>query len=168
MPEALLSCFKLHGLVSTDVLAIEGSDAALRAGKVQLPLSNYCVADICLPLEVAAESGTPARFDVVSALELVEHLPDSRLVGLFDNIRRLQPKYVVLAVGLQPEHPYHVNLKSMSEWLDVISSMLSGWIYDDILSTKIFRSTRCHTRFANDYQTNHLPLNRNLIIFVRR
>jgi 2-polyprenyl-3-methyl-5-hydroxy-6-metoxy-1,4-benzoquinol methylase len=159
--------FQAARLGVTDVFAIDGSDAALRSGKVQLPLSNYCVADVCVPLEVIAESGAPARFDVVSALELVEHIPDSKLAGLFDNIRRLQPKYVIFAVGLQPEAPYHVNLKSMLEWLRIISNMLTGWVYDDKLSTKIFRSTRCHTRFINDYPSNHLPSHRNLIIFTR-
>jgi 2-polyprenyl-3-methyl-5-hydroxy-6-metoxy-1,4-benzoquinol methylase len=152
----------------TEIFAIEGSEAALRAGKVRLPLSNYCVADICLPLEVITESGAPACFDVVSALELVEHIPDSKLTGLFDNIKRLQPKFVIFAVGLQPEPPYHINLKSMLEWLDEISSMLSGWVYDDTLSTKIFRDTRCHSRYVNEYNTNHLPLGRNLIIFVKQ
>lgn len=151
-----------------NVFAIEGSDAALRAGKVQIPLSNYCVGDVSLPIEITSGDGAPACFDVVSALELVEHIPDSKLEGLFDNIRRLQPKFVIVAVGLQPEPPYHVNLKTMSEWLQVISSMLSGWVYDDALSAKIFRSTRCHTRFINEYPSNHLPLNRNLIIFTRK
>jgi hypothetical protein len=60
----------------TDVFAIDGSDAALRDSKVQLPLSNYCVADITMPLEITSENGTPAHFDVVSALELIEHIPD--------------------------------------------------------------------------------------------
>ncbi len=159
--------FQTARLGVTDVFAIEGSDAPLRQGKVQFPLSNYCVADITLPLEVIGENGAPAYFDVVSCLEVVEHIPDSKLEGLFDNIRRMQPKFAIFAVGLQPDHPYHVNLKSMLDWLREISLMLSGWVYDDILSTKIFRSTRCHTRFINRY-SNHLSLGRNLIIFVRK
>ncbi len=160
--------FQVARLGVDDIFAIDGCDVALRAGKVRLPLSNYCVADICLPLEIITESGQPACFDVVSALELVEHIPDSKLEGLFDNISRLQPKFIIFAIGLQPDPPYHVNLKSMLEWLSIISSMLLGWSYDDPLSTKIFRSTRCHTRFRNHYPTNDLPLHRNLLIFVRR
>jgi SAM-dependent methyltransferase len=160
--------FQVARLGITEVFAIEGSDAALRAGKVQLPLSNYCVADICRPLEIKAGDGAPARFDVVSALELVEHIPDSRLKGFFENIKRLQPIYVIFAIGLQPEPPYHVNLKSMSEWLGFISSMLPGWSYDDVMSKKIFKLARCHERFRNHYPTNHLQLNRNLVIFVRQ
>lgn len=160
--------FQAARLGVTDVFAIEGSEAALREGTVLLPRSNYCVSDICMPLEITAEDGVPARFDVVSALELVEHIPDAKLKGLFDNIKRLQPKYVVFAIGLQPHPPYHVNLKSMSEWLSVISSMLPDWIYDDALSIKIFKLARCHERFRNHYPTNHLPLNRNLVIFKKR
>jgi SAM-dependent methyltransferase len=160
--------FQAARLGVSDVFAIDGSDAALHAGRVQLPLSNYCVADICLPLEVISESGVPARFDVVSALELVEHIPDPKLAGLFDNISRLQPQHVIIAIGLQPDPPYHVNLKSMSEWLKIISSILPDWTYDDMLSTNIFKSTRCHDRFRNEYHTNHLPFHRNLIIFSRK
>jgi 2-polyprenyl-3-methyl-5-hydroxy-6-metoxy-1,4-benzoquinol methylase len=160
--------FQAARLGITDVFAIDGSDAALRAGKILLPLSNYCVADICLPLKITAAADVPARFDVVSALELVEHIPDSKLEGLFDNIKQLKPKYVVFAIGLQPDPPYHVNLKSMSEWLGFISSMLSGWNYDDILSTKIFEDTRCNSRYINEYPTNHLPYHRNLLIFTKQ
>jgi hypothetical protein len=160
--------FQAARLGVTDIFAIEVSDAALRAGEVLLPISNYCVGDISAPLEITEADGMPARFDVVSALELVEHIPDSKLKGLFDNIKRLQPKYVVFAIGLQPHPPYHVNLKSMSEWLSDISSMLPGWTYDDAFSTKIFRLARYHERFRNYYHTNHLPLSRNLTIFVRR
>jgi len=160
--------FQTARLGITEIFAIEGSDAALRAGKVLLPPSNYCVADICLPLEIKAGDGVPARFDVVSALELVEHIPDSKMKGLFENIKRLLPKYVVFAIGLQPDPPYHVNLKSMPEWIEEISSMLPGWNYDDILSTKIFQGTRCNSRYINEYPTNHLPHHRNLLIFKKQ
>lgn len=160
--------FQTARLGVTEVFAIEGSDAALRAGKVLLPLNNYCVADISLPMEITAGDGAPAQFDVVSALELVEHIPDSKLKGLFDNIKQLQPQYVVFAIGLQPDPPYHVNLKSMSAWLKDISSMLPGWTYDDILSTKIFEDTRRNSRYINEYPTNHLPAGRNLVIFVKQ
>ncbi len=160
--------FQAARLGIADVFAIDGSDAALRAGKVLLPRSNYGVADICLPLNIRSADGTPARFDVVSALELVEHIPDSKLKGLFDNIKRLEPEYVIFAIGLQPDPPYHVNLKSMAAWLEDISSMLPGWTYDDILSTKVFRDTNRNTRYINEYPTNHLPLYRNLVIFTKQ
>jgi len=160
--------FQVACLGVNEVFAIEGSDAALRTGKVLLPLSNYCVADICLPLEITAADDVPARFDVVSALELVEHIPDSKLKGLFDNVKRLKPKFAIFAIGLQPDPPYHVNLKSMEAWLEDISSMLPGWNYDDMLSTKIFQNTRRNSRYINEYHTNHLPLNRNLIIFTKQ
>jgi SAM-dependent methyltransferase len=160
--------FQAARLGVDSVFAIDGSEAALRGGKVLFPLNNYSVADICMPVEVTETDGTPARFDVVSALELVEHIPDAKLRGLFDNIRRLEPRFVIFAIGLQPDPPYHVNLKSMSVWLEEISSMLPGWIYDDILSVKIFEDTRRNSRYINEYPTNHLPLNRNLVIFTRR
>lgn len=160
--------FQIARLGITEILAIEGSDAALRANKVLLPLSNYCVADICLPLEIKTGEGAPARFDVVSALELIEHIPDSKLKGLFDNIKNLQPKYVVFAIGLQPDPPYHVNLKSMTAWLEDISSLLPGWNYNDLLSSKIFQDTRCNSRYINEYPTNHLPYHRNLLIFTKQ
>jgi hypothetical protein len=160
--------FQAARLGIDDVIGIEGGDAALKAGLVQLPLSNYFVADVTLPLDIKSENGTPASFDAVSVLEVVEHIPDSKLGGLFDNISRLQPGYVIFALGLQPEPPYHVNLKSMQEWLDVIFYGLPGWIYDNELSEKIFRATHSHTRYVNEYHTNHLPEGRNLLIYVRQ
>ncbi len=159
--------FQVARLGLVDVFGIDGSDAAVRAGKVRLPLSNFCVADITSRLEIRGADGAPAFFEVVSALELVEHIPDAKLDGLFDNIRRLRPKYVMLAVGLQPDPPYHINLKPMAAWLEEFSSRLPGWAYDDRLSAKIYRSTRCNHRFTNAYPTNHLAGGRNLVIYVR-
>lgn len=160
--------FQAARLGISNILGIDGADSALLKGTVWLPLNNYFVADVTLPLEVSQNSGEPACFDVVSALELIEHIPDNKLECLFDNIRRLDPKYVVFTIGLQPDPPYHVNLKSMAEWQKDISSMLPDWTYDDALSVRIFHAARCHDRFINNYHTNHLPLCRNLVIFVRQ
>ena len=151
-----------------NVFGIDGSEAAMSQGKAQLPASNYSVADVCLPLEVLTVGNVPAQFDVVSALELIEHIPESKLPALFENIIRIKPKFVVFSIGLQPDPPYHVNLKSMSEWLEKILLLLSDFAYDDNLSTEIFDLTNRHIRFRNDYHTNHLRHDRNLVIFVKK
>lgn len=151
-----------------DVLAIDGTDAALRGGLVRFPLSNYFVADVTRPIKINFADGTSARFDLVSALELLEHIPEDRLYGLLGNIRQMNPKFLLLSVGLQPDPPYHVNLKSMREWIQRVSRALQEWVYDDNLSQQVFLGARKHPRFQNDYITNCFPYNRNLLIFVRQ
>lgn len=151
-----------------DVLAIEGSDTALRSGLVRFPHSNYFVADVTEHITVKFVDGIPASFGLVSALELFEHIPEDRLDCLFVNIRRMNPKILLLSVGLQPDPPYHVNLKTMRQWMQRITEALQGSVYDDDLSQKVFEGTRRHPRFQNGYPTNCFPDNRNLLVFVRR
>ena len=149
-----------------DVLAIDGTDAALRAGLVRLP-SNYFIADLTKPIHVSVVDGLPAHFDLVSALELLEHIPDDGLTDLFRNIRKLEPRFLLFTIGLQPDPPYHVNLKRMSEWIELLWKAFPELVLDDPLSEKIFTMAK-HPRFQNDYKTNFLPDARNLLVFVRR
>jgi len=151
-----------------DVLAIDGTDAALRAGLVRFPLTNYFVADATRPIIINYVNSTSAEFDLVSALEVLEHIPEYRLREFFANILRMNPKFVLLSVGLQPDPPYHVNLKSMPEWIQSISAALQEWEYDDDLSQEIFLMAKKHPRFKNDYHTNCFPDDRNILIFVRQ
>jgi 2-polyprenyl-3-methyl-5-hydroxy-6-metoxy-1,4-benzoquinol methylase len=149
------------------VLAIEGSDAAIRSGLVQLPPDNYLIADLTLPMRICHLNGEPACFDVVSALELLEHVPEHKLSNLFANVCALEPKWIVFSIGLQPNPPWHVNLKSMQGWIDTISQGLPGLRYDHELSQEIFERTGKHPRFVNIYPTNQIPSYRNLLIFSR-
>ena len=154
-----------HGI--DNILAIDGTTAALVSPLVRFPLSNYLVADLTECIQVLSEEGKPVEFDVVSALELLEHIPEEKLQGLYKNIQRMNPSLIIIAMGLQPDPPHHVNLKSMQEWIDSIGKALPGWIYDDHISEQIFHMAK-HSRFINDYHTNHLPHDRNLLIFARR
>lgn len=151
-----------------NVIAIEGSDIALCSGLVRFPHSNYFIADVTQPIDIYFADGTPAEFDLVSALELLEHIPEEYLDDFFDNIRRMNTKFLLLSIGLQPDPPYHVNLKSMREWMQRIYEGLQYWEYDDNLSQQVFRETGKHVRFKNNYPTNIFPEDRNLLIFVRR
>ncbi len=151
-----------------EVIGIDGSDAALRQGLVRVPSTNYGVGDLTEPLQVCYSDGRHAHFEVVSALELLEHVPEDKIASLFDNMVRLNPVYLVLAIGLQPDPPYHVNLKSMKEWILQLEQAFPSYLYDDELSQRVFFGTKRHPRFQNDFHTNCFPENRNLVIFKRK
>jgi|GEM_PF-3135849 len=149
-----------------DVLAVEGSDIPLKSGLVRFCHANYIVADVTMPLQIRRAGGERATFDVVSAMELLEHIPDERHGMLFDNIRSCRPTWVLLSIGLQPE-PYHVNLKSMQKWIKTVSQLLPDYSYNHGLSERVFRRCRKHPHLVDLCPANHLPEGRKLLIFVR-
>ena len=149
------------------VVGIEGSDAALRNGQVRFSHTNYFTTDITESFTLSQADGTPPTFDIISALELLEHIPEEKLDSLFGIMHRMRPKYLMFSIGLQPDPPYHVTLKSMAEWLQRLSEAFPAHAYDDALSQQVFLGARKHPRFQNHYHTNCLPDDRNLVIFAK-
>lgn len=67
---------------------VEGSDYSLRAQRAEwstIP-DRLFTADICYPFHFEDSVGQRVRFDIVSAWELFEHIPEAHLPGLLDNI----------------------------------------------------------------------------------
>ncbi len=108
-------------------VGLEGSDAAqrLRSGEWDTIPYHLFPCDITEPFQVRDAGGKPARFDVVTAWEVLEHIPEGRLPGLIANIRKHlhDGGIFVGSVALFPEGDgsrnlvYHVTLKPKPWWL---------------------------------------------------
>lgn len=71
-----------------EALGIEGSDYSLRHKRAEwgtIPDRLY-TGDITAPIRAADEQGQPVAFDVITAWEVLEHIPEDRVPDLFSNI----------------------------------------------------------------------------------
>lgn len=83
----LVKDFKDLGWVA---VGLEGSDYSLKHKRANWPAlggRNLFTCDITRPFELAL-GGQPARFDLITAWEVLEHIPPGNLEALFNNIRR--------------------------------------------------------------------------------
>ncbi len=109
-------------------IGLEGSDAPgrLRSGEWDTIPYHLFSCDITEPFEVRDAAGDSVKFDIVTAWEVLEHIPEEKLAGLITNVRRhLNPCGIFVgSVDLFAEgNPvrgavYHVTLKPKSWWLD--------------------------------------------------
>lgn len=84
-------------------VGVEGSDYSLREQRVEwrtIP-DRLFTADICYPFHFQDHSGQRVIFDVISAWELFEHIPEAKIGGLLNNITSsLRPGgYVVASIA---------------------------------------------------------------------
>lgn len=120
------------GLVLDFILAghrafgIEGSDHPLRAQRAEWRLlkNNLFTADITRPFLISEEKGeAPILFDVISAWEVLEHIADADLPGLFANVKKhLRPGALFVgSIGLVEDHAptgaqYHRTVQPAEWW----------------------------------------------------
>ena len=108
-------------------VGVEGSDVAkkLRLGewdRIPLHLLN---ADITHPFTVVGKEGHPARFQCITAWEVLEHIPKDKLPILLANIRNhLDPQGIFVgSVDMCPDGSpltgavYHLTLESKAWWV---------------------------------------------------
>jgi 2-polyprenyl-3-methyl-5-hydroxy-6-metoxy-1,4-benzoquinol methylase len=108
-------------------VGVEGSDASRRAqsGEWATCPHHLFTADIGRPFRLTTPDGAPARFDVVTAWEVLEHLPEDRVPTLLANIRdHLKPGgHFIGSVDTVPDgNPltgavYHLTLRPKPWWL---------------------------------------------------
>lgn len=105
-------------------VGVEGSDFSLkhlRAEWKSIP-GNLFTADITKPFYVYDEEQgvVPIKFDVISAWEVMEHIPKQDLVGLFTNIREnLVPGGLfVCSIAFFEDEGYHVTLEPKLWWIE--------------------------------------------------
>jgi len=108
-------------------VGIEGSDAPKTMGLGEWPTCalHLLTADICEPFQVLTAAGERMLFDVVTAWEVLEHIPESNVPILAENIaKHLRPGGLFVAsVDSTPDvNPltgavYHVTLQPKCWWL---------------------------------------------------
>jgi SAM-dependent methyltransferase len=108
-------------------VGVEGSDSSRRAqsGEWATCPHHLFTADIGRPFRLNKADGTAARFDIVTAWEVLEHLPEDRIPILLANIRdHLKPGgYFIGSVDTVPDgNPltgavYHLTMQPKPWWL---------------------------------------------------
>ena len=109
-------------------IGLEGSDASKRARSAEWDTCPHHLftCDVSRPFQVLDHDGKPAHFDVITSWEVLEHIPESRLPCMIDNIaKHLVPGgYFIGSVALFPDaNPltgavYHVTLQPEPWWLE--------------------------------------------------
>ena len=109
-------------------VGVEGSDASrrLRSGEWDNVPYHLFTADISEPFCVLDSRGEPLAFDIITAWDVLEHIPEEKLSGLIENIRRhLAPGGMfVSSIDMLPDGDlvtgaiYHVTLRPKSWWVE--------------------------------------------------
>ena len=112
-----------------DSYGIEGSDFSLKHQRAQWAIipDRLFTADITKPFSFVNQSHENQKFDVITAWEVLEHLPVDLLPGFLDNIKKnLEIGGIFVASVAQFEDfnhetgaVYHVTLKSTQWWHDL-------------------------------------------------
>jgi SAM-dependent methyltransferase len=105
------------------------------------------VADYCAVWSAAAESlpeGFPQTFDLVTCIEVIEHLPDPDVLPALENLTRYADRLLFSSSPEDYTEATHLNVKSPDDWsarlagfgmwrnLDLDASFLTPWavVYD--------------------------------------
>jgi cyclopropane fatty-acyl-phospholipid synthase-like methyltransferase len=109
--------------IEADHLAVgvDGATAAMR-GNWEANPGNYFGADISRPFRISCATDF-FWFDIVTAWEVCEHIPEERIPQFCENIREhLDPAHglFVASISTRPDvvngRPYHLTVKSEEWW----------------------------------------------------
>lgn len=101
-------------------VGIEGSDYSLKIKRAEwatIP-DNLFTADITKPFHVEVD-GEPAKFDIITAWEVMEHIHEHDLPQLFENIKHLmrdEASLFVCSIADWDDDIHHVTCKSYDWW----------------------------------------------------
>ena len=112
---------------------VDGSDYSLLAGRAEWPVipGNLFTADITRPFTLEDDDGTPMVFDVITAWEVLEHIPEPLIGAVMSNAaRHLAPGGLFICSVSQAEdrwegHDYHVTVRKRDWWAGYLAA--SGW-----------------------------------------
>ena len=120
-------------------VGVEGSDYSLinkRAEWGVVPDILF-TADITEPFQfVVEDTNERVRFNIMSAFDVLEHIPEDKLPGLFNNLKlNLEPNgYFICSIanfGDMDGGKYHVTLKSEDWWLEKFKEY--GFVREEFL-----------------------------------
>lgn len=119
-------------------IGLEGSDYSLKSQRAEWPIipHNLRTCDITKKFQLQNLDGTQKKFDVITAWEVLEHIPEASIPQLFANVRNhLKSDGLFLASVAQFEDRdeatgaiWHVTLKERSWWEEQVKAAgLSVW-----------------------------------------
>ncbi|MBS0626303.1 MAG: class I SAM-dependent methyltransferase [Verrucomicrobia bacterium] len=117
-------------------VGLEGSNYNIKAKRAEWPAlheKNLFTCDICEDYSVLLETNgetTPYLCDLVTAWEVVEHIPPDKLGIFFEGIRKhlkIGGRFVA-GISLCEGPPYHVSLFSIEDWKTKILNKLPGFV----------------------------------------
>jgi SAM-dependent methyltransferase len=87
------------------------------------------------------------RFDVISAWDVLEHIPEERLPGLIDNVvRNLKPNgFFVCGIADFEDDGYHVTIQNKEWWIKLFESHKMKFVEED--PQELARKTSFHLKF---------------------
>jgi cyclopropane fatty-acyl-phospholipid synthase-like methyltransferase len=106
-------------------IGLEGSDYSIKHNRPNWPEfnnKNMFTCDISKPFSVVSDEFELLKFDCITAWDVLEHIPESRLSTVFTNILS-HINIGGLFVGhiaSWPDGPYHVSLFNRSTWMNEI------------------------------------------------
>jgi len=108
-------------------IGLEGSDSSLIIQRAEWRLlqKNLFTCDITKPFNLT-ENNKPCKFDIITAWEVMEHLPEKSLEQFFKNLKKHMNKSSVFICSVSPWEDidpitkinWHVNAKPKEWWID--------------------------------------------------
>ena len=118
---------------------LEGFMAAgKRVGGIELsPDVRFILSpELNLCVEVGDFSGAKGRWDLVTCVEVAEHIPPLRSEDLVDTLCRLATDRILFSAALPGQKGHgHINCRPKSDWLNWFETR--GWVLSDIQTKKI-------------------------------
>lgn len=90
---------------------------------------------------------TKILFDVISAWDVLEHIPEERLPGLIENLRKnLKPNgFFICGIADFADEGYHVTLQSKEWWINLFEKLKMKLVEDE--PQEIARRSSFHLKF---------------------
>jgi SAM-dependent methyltransferase len=122
-----------------DAVGVEGSDLSARFSRAEWGTirDRLFVADITVEFQLWDDAaGAPAGFDLVTAWEVLEHIPEDLLPGLFGNVLRHLNKGGIFAASVATYEDvdgatglrWHQTVQPKSWWLGTIGRVAPGLV----------------------------------------
>lgn len=122
-----------------DAVGVEGSDLSARFSRAEWGTirDRLFVADITRDFQLWDDAaGAPAAFDLITAWEVLEHIPEHLLPGLFANILRHLKQGGVFAASVATYEDvdgatglrWHQTVQPKSWWLEMVQRIAPGLV----------------------------------------
>ena len=117
-------------------VGVDGSDCNAKSGRAEWSVipDRLFTADLTYPFMFEGDDWQPVTFNVVTAWEVLEHIPEGRIRAVMDNVRKhLEPGGLfICSISTERDqwdgYDYHVTVHSRDWWVGVLTVL--GWRED--------------------------------------